>query len=62
MEQGETPERLQYIDDISVEDSTTEEVCEKGRKVIQILIKAGFAIKQSKVKGPAQEIQFLRTK
>ncbi|RMC18992.1 hypothetical protein DUI87_03591 [Hirundo rustica rustica] len=35
------------------------EVFEKGKKIIQILLKAGFAIKRSKVKGPAQEIQFL---
>ncbi|KFQ41200.1 hypothetical protein N333_08959, partial [Nestor notabilis] len=33
-------------------------VFEKGRKIIQTLLKAGFAIKRSKVKGPAQEIQF----
>ncbi|RMC22068.1 hypothetical protein DUI87_02939 [Hirundo rustica rustica] len=31
-------------------------------KIIQILLKAGFAIKQSKVKGPAREIQFLGVK
>ncbi|KAF1675915.1 Retrovirus-related Pol polyprotein from transposon 17.6, partial [Pygoscelis papua] len=31
-------------------------------KIVQILLKAGFAIKQSKVKGPAQEIQFLGVK
>ena len=35
---------------------------EKGEKIIQILLKAGFAIKQSKVKGPSQEIQFLGIK
>ncbi|TRZ12879.1 hypothetical protein HGM15179_014224 [Zosterops borbonicus] len=38
------------------------EVFEKGEKIIQILLKAGFAIKQSKVKRPAQEIQFLGVK
>ncbi|RMC20594.1 hypothetical protein DUI87_01446 [Hirundo rustica rustica] len=38
------------------------EVFEKGEKIIQILLKAGFAIKQSKVKGPAREIQFLGVK
>ncbi|RMC21559.1 hypothetical protein DUI87_02425 [Hirundo rustica rustica] len=38
------------------------EVFEKGEKIIQILLKAGFAIKQSKVKGPPQEIQFLGVK
>jgi len=34
----------------------------KGKKIIQILLKASFAIKQSKVKEPAQEIQFLGIK
>ncbi|RMC21956.1 hypothetical protein DUI87_02827 [Hirundo rustica rustica] len=38
------------------------EVFEKGEKIIQVLLKAGFAIKQSKVKGPAREIQFLGVK
>ncbi|RMC03941.1 hypothetical protein DUI87_19278 [Hirundo rustica rustica] len=38
------------------------EVFEKGEKIIQILLKAGFAIKKSKVKGPAREIQFLGVK
>ncbi|RMC09938.1 hypothetical protein DUI87_12725 [Hirundo rustica rustica] len=51
-----------YIDDIIVWENTAGEVFEKGEKIIQILLKAGFAIKQSKVKGPAQEIQFLRVK
>ncbi|KAK4828877.1 hypothetical protein QYF61_001435 [Mycteria americana] len=37
-------------------------VFKKGKKIVQILLKAGFAIKQSKVKGPAQEIQFLGIK
>ncbi|GAB0209137.1 hypothetical protein GRJ2_003379400 [Grus japonensis] len=60
LEKGEAPEHLQYIDDIIVWGNTAaEEVSEKGKKIIQILLKAGFAIKQSKVKGPAQEIQFL---
>ncbi|RMC16646.1 hypothetical protein DUI87_06585 [Hirundo rustica rustica] len=35
---------------------------EKREKIIQILLEAGFAIKQSKVKGPAREIQFLGVK
>jgi len=35
---------------------------EKGEKIVQILLKAGFAIKRSKVQGPAQEIQFLGIK
>ncbi|GAB0203259.1 hypothetical protein GRJ2_002791500 [Grus japonensis] len=59
LEKGEAPEHLQYIDDISVwGNRAAEEVSEKGKKIIQILLKAGFAIKRSKVKGPAQEIQF----
>ncbi|KFQ57528.1 hypothetical protein N334_03295, partial [Pelecanus crispus] len=62
LEQGEAPEYLQYIDDIIVWSNTAEEVFEKGKKIVQILLKANFAIKQSKVKGPAQEIQFLGIK
>ncbi|GAB0176699.1 hypothetical protein GRJ2_000135100 [Grus japonensis] len=62
LEQGEAPEHLQYIDDIIVWRNSAEEVSEKGKKIVQILLKAGFAIKQSKVKGPAQEIQFLGIK
>ncbi|KAK4810808.1 hypothetical protein QYF61_008780 [Mycteria americana] len=55
-------EHLQYIDDIIVWGNTAEEVFEKGKKIVQILLKASFAIKQSKVKGPAQETQFLGIK
>ncbi|GAB0204042.1 hypothetical protein GRJ2_002869800 [Grus japonensis] len=62
LEKGEAPEHLQYIDDIIVWGNTAEEVSEKGKNIVQILLKAGFAIKQSKVKGPAQEIQFFRIK
>ncbi|GAB0197189.1 hypothetical protein GRJ2_002184200 [Grus japonensis] len=62
LEKGEAPEHLQYIDDIIVWGNTAEEVSEKGMKIIQILLKARFAIKQHAVKGPAQEIQFLRIK
>ncbi|PKU33504.1 hypothetical protein llap_16188 [Limosa lapponica baueri] len=62
LEQGEAPEHLQYIDDIIVWGNTAEEVFEKGNKIVQILLKAGFAINRSKVKGPAQEIQFLGIK
>ncbi|GAB0207781.1 hypothetical protein GRJ2_003243800 [Grus japonensis] len=61
LEQGEAPEYLQYVDDIIVWGNTAE-VFEKGKKIVQILLKASFAIKQSKVKGPAQEIQFLGIK
>ncbi|RMC21178.1 hypothetical protein DUI87_02036 [Hirundo rustica rustica] len=62
LEKSEAPEHLQYIDDIIVWGNTAMEVFEKGEKIIQILLKAGFAIKKSKVKGPAQEIQFLGVK
>ncbi|RMC21610.1 hypothetical protein DUI87_02477 [Hirundo rustica rustica] len=51
-----------YIDDIIVWGNTAGEVFEKGEKIIQILLKAGFAIKRSKVEGLAQEIQFLGVK
>ncbi|RMC12184.1 hypothetical protein DUI87_11320 [Hirundo rustica rustica] len=56
------PDAIKYIDDIIVWWNTAGEVFEKGEKIIQILLKAGFAIKQSKVKGLAQEIQFLEVK
>ena len=51
-----------YIDDITVWGNTAREVFEKGEQIIQILLQAGFAIKQSTVKGPAQEIQLLGIK
>ncbi|KFW76569.1 hypothetical protein N305_03702, partial [Manacus vitellinus] len=62
LEKGKAPEHIQYIDDIIVWRDTAEEVFEKGKEIIQILLKAGFAIKKSKVKGPAKEIQFLGVK
>ncbi|GAB0207154.1 hypothetical protein GRJ2_003181000 [Grus japonensis] len=62
LEKGGAPEHLQYIDDIIVWGNKAEEVFKKGKRIIQILLKAGFAIKKSKVKGPAQEIQFLGIK
>ena len=63
LEKGEAPEHRQYMDhDIIVWGSTAIEVFEKGEKIIQILLKAGFAIKQSKGKGLAQESQFLGVK
>ncbi|RMC21742.1 hypothetical protein DUI87_02611 [Hirundo rustica rustica] len=62
LEKGEAPEHLQYIYDIIVWGNTAMDVFEKGEKIMQILLKAGFAIKQSKVKGPVQEIQFLGVK
>ena len=53
---------LLFCDSVIVWGDTAEEVFEKGEKIVQILLKAGFAIKRSKVKGPAQEIQFLGKK
>ncbi|RMC21227.1 hypothetical protein DUI87_02085 [Hirundo rustica rustica] len=50
MEKGKALEHLQYIDDIIVWGNTAMEVFEKGEKIIQILLKAGFAIKKSKIK------------
>ncbi|KAK4807063.1 hypothetical protein QYF61_018404 [Mycteria americana] len=58
----DAPEHLKYIDDIIVWGNKAEEVFEKGKREIQILLKAGFAMKKSKIKGPAQEIQFLGIK
>ncbi|KAK4811016.1 hypothetical protein QYF61_015720 [Mycteria americana] len=58
LEQGEAPEHLQYIDDIIVWGNTAEEVFEKGKKIVQILLKAGFAIKQKREDeraGPSPE-------
>ncbi|GAB0205217.1 hypothetical protein GRJ2_002987300 [Grus japonensis] len=46
LEKGEAPEHLQYIDDIIVWGNSAEEVSEKGKKIIQILLQAGFAIKR----------------
>ncbi|OPJ58831.1 hypothetical protein AV530_000577 [Patagioenas fasciata monilis] len=61
LEQGKPPEHLQYID-IIILDNTAKEVFKKGERIIQILLDAGFAIKRSKVKGPARESQFLGIK
>ena len=62
LEQGSAPEHLQYTDDIVVWGNTAEDVFKKGEQIIQILLQAGFAIKRSKVKGPAQETQVLGIK
>ncbi|KFP05356.1 hypothetical protein N300_10870, partial [Calypte anna] len=62
LEKGGAPKHLQYIDDIIVWGDTAKEVFEEGKKIIEILLKDGFAIKRSKVKGPAQEIHFLGVK
>ncbi|XP_014813578.1 PREDICTED: uncharacterized protein LOC106897465 [Calidris pugnax] len=59
LEKGGAPEHLQYIDDIIVWGNTAKEVFQKGKKIIEILLEAGFAVKRGKVKGPAQDIQFL---
>ncbi|GAB0210239.1 macrophage immunometabolism regulator [Grus japonensis] len=40
LEKGEAPEHLQYIDAIIVWGSTAAEVSEKGKKILQILLKA----------------------
>ncbi|KAK4828480.1 hypothetical protein QYF61_026705, partial [Mycteria americana] len=44
LEQDEAPEHLQYIHGIIVSGNTAKEVFEKGKKIIQILLKAGLAI------------------
>ncbi|GAB0209667.1 hypothetical protein GRJ2_003432400 [Grus japonensis] len=45
LEKGEAPEHLQYIDDIIVWGNSAEEVSEKGKNIVHILLQAGFAIK-----------------
>ncbi|KAK4811164.1 hypothetical protein QYF61_019795 [Mycteria americana] len=57
LEQGEAPEHVQYIDDIIVWGNTGKEVIVKRKRKIQILLKDGFAIKQSKVKGLKRQLQ-----
>ncbi|XP_064258556.1 uncharacterized protein LOC135289121 isoform X8 [Passer domesticus] len=59
---GDAPDRLQCIHDIIVWGTEAEEVFEKGKRIVQNVLKAGFAIKKSKVKGPAWDIQFLGVK
>ncbi|GAB0208806.1 hypothetical protein GRJ2_003346300 [Grus japonensis] len=51
LEKGEAPEHLQYIEDITVWGNSAEEVSEKGKKIIQIFLKAGFTIKQTGENG-----------
>ncbi|KAK4810858.1 hypothetical protein QYF61_008830 [Mycteria americana] len=51
LEQGEAPEHLQYIDDIILWGNTAEEVFEKAKKIVQILLKASFATKQTGENG-----------
>ncbi|GAB0208621.1 hypothetical protein GRJ2_003327800 [Grus japonensis] len=61
LEKGEAPEHLQYIDDIIVWGNSAEEVSEKGKKIIQILLQAGFAINRNahvpKSRATAEEHQ-----
>ncbi|GAB0203820.1 macrophage immunometabolism regulator [Grus japonensis] len=45
LEKGEAPEHLQYIDDIIVWGNSAEEVFEKGKEIVQHLLKDYFAIK-----------------
>ncbi|KAJ7428216.1 hypothetical protein BTVI_01130 [Pitangus sulphuratus] len=49
LEKGEAPEHLKYIDGITVWGNMAEEVFKKGEKIIQILLKDMFAIKQGKI-------------
>ncbi|TRZ09183.1 hypothetical protein HGM15179_017923 [Zosterops borbonicus] len=62
LEEGKAPKYLQHIDDVILWGYTVEDVFDKGKKIIQVLLKASGAIKQSKVKGPVQEIQILGVK
>ncbi|RMC20025.1 hypothetical protein DUI87_00871 [Hirundo rustica rustica] len=55
LEKGEAPEHLQYIDDIIVWGNTAMEVFEKGEKIIQVLLKAGFAIKKTCSRDPVSK-------
>ncbi|GAB0210190.1 hypothetical protein GRJ2_003484800 [Grus japonensis] len=52
LEKAEAPEHLQYTDDIIVWGNSAEEVSEKGKKLIQILLQAGFTIKQRNPNHP----------
>lgn len=62
LEQGDAPEHLQCINDITVWGNKAGELFERGKRVIQILLKAGFTMKRKKVERPAQEIQSLGIK
>ncbi|GAB0205118.1 hypothetical protein GRJ2_002977400 [Grus japonensis] len=62
LEKGEAPEHLQYIDDIIVWGNSAEEVSEKGKKIIQILLQAGFAIKRKAAEGEGESNQFAEVK
>lgn len=41
---GEAPEHLQYLDDIIMWGNRAEEVFEKGKEIIQIILRAGFTV------------------
>ncbi|KFO84927.1 hypothetical protein N320_08116, partial [Buceros rhinoceros silvestris] len=62
LEKSRAPEHLQYVDDIIMWGDVDTEVFEKGRKIIKILVEAGFTIMRSDVKGPAREVTFLGMK
>lgn len=55
----EAPDQLQRINN-NIMWGSTAEVFKKGKEIIQIFLKAGFAIRQ--INGPAQEIRFLGIK
>ncbi|RMB93971.1 hypothetical protein DUI87_29557 [Hirundo rustica rustica] len=59
LEKGKALEHLQNIDYIIIWGNTAGEVFEKG-EIIQILLKASFAIRQSKVKGTCSRNSFSR--
>lgn len=48
--------------ELTVWGNAAKQMFEKGKRIIQILLKAVFAIKHFKVKGPVQEIKFLKIK
>ncbi|GAB0207193.1 hypothetical protein GRJ2_003184900 [Grus japonensis] len=54
LEKGEAPEHLQYIDDTIVWGNSAEEVSEKGKKIIQILLKAGNSSCRSSWASPGR--------
>lgn len=61
LEKGGDAEHLQYMGDI-IACGNTEDIFEKGEKMLQILLKVNLAIKGSKVKEPALDIQLLGMK
>ncbi|KAF1437457.1 Retrovirus-related Pol polyprotein from transposon 17.6, partial [Spheniscus demersus] len=61
LEQGGAPEHLQYIDDSIVWGNTAGEVFEKGKEIVQILLKAEVEVPPEKCQGPSREVKFLGT-